>query len=73
MFNILSGLIGLFALFCMIPTIIPLLGWANWIFVPIAFFGALVGTISSRNTGRNLCLIVAALGIFRLWIGGGLI
>ncbi len=73
MLNILSGLIGLVALIFMLPTIIPFLGWANWLIVPVALFGALVGMVSSRNGGRNFCLIVAALGVFRLVIGGGFI
>lgn len=73
MLNILSGLIGLIALILMVPTIIPFLGWANWLIVPIALFGALIGMISSRNGGRNFCLIVSALGVFRLVLGGGLI
>jgi len=73
MLNILSGLIGLIALLLMLPTIIPFLGWANWLIVPIALFGVLVGVVSSRNGGRNFCLIVAGLGIFRLFIGGGFI
>ncbi|MGK2910627.1 MAG: hypothetical protein ACSLE1_12625 [Sphingobium sp.] len=73
MLNILSGLIGLIALILMVPTIIPFLGWANWLIVPVALFGAVIGMISSRNGGRNFCLIVAALGVFRLVIGGGFI
>lgn len=73
MLNIFSGFIGLIALILMIPTIIPFFGWANWLFVPLALFGALIGMVSSRNGGRNFCLIVAALGAFRLFLGGGLI
>lgn len=73
MLNILSGLIGLFALLLMIPTIVPLLGWANWLFVPIALLGAFVGMLSSRTGGRNFCLVVAALGMLRLYLGGGII
>lgn len=73
MLNILSGLIGLVTLILMIPAIIPLLGALNWLLVPIALFGAVVGMISSKNGGRNFCLIVAALGAFRLFLGGGLI
>lgn len=53
MLNILSGLIGLIALILMLPTIIPFLGWANWLIVPVALFGAFIGMISSRNGGRN--------------------
>lgn len=73
MLNILSALIGLVALILMIPTVIPFLGWANWLFVPLALFGAFIGLLSSKNGGRNFCLIVAALGAFRLFLGGGLI
>lgn len=73
MLNILSGFIGLIALILMIPTIIPFLGWANWLIVPLALLGALIGMISSRNGGRNFCLLVAGLGVVRLMIGGGIV
>ena len=72
MLNVLSVLIGLFALLLMIPAFLPLLGIANWLLVPIALFGALIGILSTRNSGRNLCLIVAAIGAFRLFLGGGI-
>lgn len=73
MLNILSALVGLLALILMIPTIIPFLGWANWLIVPVALFGALIGVFSSKTGGRNFCLIVALLGIVRLSLGGGII
>lgn len=73
MLNILSVLIGLFALVLMIPAILPFVGIVNWLLVPIALFGALIGILSTRNSGRNFCLLVAAFGAFRLFIGGGLI
>lgn len=72
MLNILSGFIGLVTLILMIPAIIPLLGALNWILVPLALFGALVGMMSSKNGGRNFCLIVAAFGALRLFLGGGI-
>jgi hypothetical protein len=72
MLNILSGLIGLVTLILMIPAVIPLVGWLNWILVPMALFGAVIGMISSKNGGRNFCLIVAAFGALRLFIGGGI-
>lgn len=73
MFNILSGLIGLVTLILMIPAVFPLLGALNWLLVPVALFGALVGMVSSKNGGRNFCLIVAGFGALRLFLGGGLI
>lgn len=73
MLNILSALIGLFALVLMIPAVLPIVGIVNWLLVPIALFGALIGMLSSRNSGRNFCLIVAAFGALRLFMGGGVI
>lgn len=72
MLNILSFVIGLLTLIVMIPTIIPLTGWLNWLLVPVALFGALIGMISAKNGGRNFCLIVAGLGALRLFLGGGI-
>lgn len=71
--SVVASIIGILALILMIPTVIPFLGWANWLIVPIALLGALVGSFSSRNTGRNFCLIVAAIGVFRLIVGNGVI
>ena len=72
MLNALSVLIGRFALLLMVPAFLPFLGFANWLLVPIALVGVLVGVLSSRNSGRNLCLLVAAVGAFRLFLGGGI-
>lgn len=73
MLSVLASLIGIVALILMIPTVIPFLGWANWLIIPIALLGAAIGSFSDRNTGRNFCLIVAGIGIIRLFIGGGII
>ena len=73
MLNILSGFIGLVTLVLMIPAFIPLLGALNWLLVPMALFGAVIGAISSRNGGRNFCLIVAAFGALRLFLVGGVV
>ena len=73
MLNIVSLLIGLVALLCAAIAFIPLLGWANWLIIPLAIIGAGVGMISSSNTGRNLNLFVIVVGIIRLMLGGGII
>src|SRR3546814_9969233 len=69
MFSILASIIGFIALLLMIPPVLPFLGWANCLIVPLALLGAVIGILSSSNVGRNFCLIVAALGVFRLFIG----
>lgn len=73
MLNIVSILIGIVALVLAIPSSIPLLGWGNWIVLPIAVLGAGIGALSKSNGGRNFCLVVFVIAILRLWIGGGLI
>ena len=73
MFNLVSILIGLVALLLAIPSTIPLLGWGNWIVLPIALLGAGVGALSRSDKGRNFCLIVFALAVVRLMLGGGII
>lgn len=73
MLNILAILIGIVALLLAIPAFLPLLGALNWLIVPIALVGVLLGFLSSSNTGRNLCLIVLVICIIRLSLGGGIL
>ena len=71
MLNIISILIGLLSLVIVIPSQIPLLGWGNWFALPLVAIGIVVGAISRKNTGRNLCLVVFAIAVIRLMLGGG--
>jgi hypothetical protein len=73
MLNIFSILIGIVALAMAIPSTIPFLGWGNWLVLPVALVGAGLGALSRSNGGRNFCLIVFALAVVRLMIGGGII
>ncbi len=72
MFNLISLFIGFIALVCALVAFVPLLGWANWLIIPIAIIGAGIGMISSANSGRNLNLFVIFVGIIRLFLGGGI-
>jgi hypothetical protein len=73
MFNLVSLVIGAIAGILVVPAFIPLLGWMNWLIVPVAIIGLLVGHASGRTSGRNLNLIVIVIGIIRLMLGGGVI
>jgi hypothetical protein len=73
MLNIVSLVIGAVALLLAVVAFFPLLGWANWFIIPMAMVGALFGFLSRRSTGRNLNLVVIAIGILRLAIGGGVV
>lgn len=72
MLNILSILTGLVSLIFVIPGVFPLLGWVNWLAIPIAVVGLIIGVLSSKNGGRNLNLVILLIAIVRLSLGGGL-
>jgi hypothetical protein len=73
MFNIASLIIGFVALILAIIAFLPLLGWANWLIIPLAIIGAAVGMMSRGTAGRNLNLLVIVIGVVRLMLGGGIL
>lgn len=73
MLNLVSLVIGIVALICVAIAFVPLLGWTNWLIIPLAVIGAGIGAMSGSNTGRNLNLFVIIVGIVRLMLGGGLL
>ena len=73
MLNIASLVIGGITLILALFAFIPLLGWANWIILPFAIIGLALGVLSKQTSGRNLHIVVIAIGVIRLMLGGGLI
>ena len=73
MFNLVSIIIGFVALICALVAFIPLLGWANWLIIPLAIIGAAIGMVSRGTAGRNLNLFVILVAIVRLSLGGGIL
>lgn len=73
MLNILSLLIGIATGTIAAFGLIPFLGWANWFVIPIAGLGLVLGLISSRKEGQILNLVVIAIALVRLMLGGGII
>ena len=73
MLNLASLIIGVVALIFAAVAFLPLLGWANWLIVPLAVIGAAVGMASRGTAGRNLNLFVIVVGVVRLMLGGGIL
>ena len=73
MLNVVSLIIGVVALLCAVVAFVPLLGWMNWLIIPLALIGAGVGVVSKSSAGRNLNLFVIVVGVVRLMLGGGII
>ena len=73
MLNIMSIIIGLVTLAFGLVAFFPLLGWMNWLVIPIGIVGAAVGALSSSNGGRNLNLVLIVIFALRLMLGGGIV
>lgn len=71
--NVISVIIGLMALIIALVGFVPLLGWLNWFAIPGAVVGLVVGLLSQKTSGRNINLVVLALAIIRLALGGGIL
>ena len=71
--NVISVLIGIVALIIALVGFIPLLGWLNWLAIPIAVVGLIVGMFDARTTGRNFNAVVLVFSVIRLFLGGGLL
>ena len=73
MLNVLAYLVALVSLVIVIPAQIPLLGWANWLALPLIVVGIIIGALSSKDGGRNFCLVVLLIAAVRLMLGGGIV
>lgn len=70
--NLISIIIGIVALVGALVGFIPLLGWFNWLVIPLAVVGLVVGILARGNGGRNINLVVLILAVVRLMLGGGI-
>ena len=73
MFNIASIVIGIVAFLGALVAFLPLLGWANWLLIPVALVGLVLGVMSKSTAGRNLNIVVLIVCALRLMLGGGII
>ena len=72
MLNVISVLIGAFALLLAAVAYIPLLGWMNWLVIPLAIVGLGVGMVSRHRSGTNRHIAVIIISVLRLMLGGGI-
>ena len=70
--NVMSAIIGIVALIIALVGFIPLLGWLNWLVIPVAVVGLVLGLMSKETSGRNINIVVLVLAIIRLALGGGI-
>ena len=71
--NVISIIVGIVSLIIALVGFIPLLGWLNWFAIPGAVVGLVLGLVSQKTSGRNVNIVVLALAIIRLILGGGIL
>ena len=73
--NLVSIFIGLAAFLLLLLTLLlPVIGAIGaWIALLMALVGVVAGMLADRTNGRNINLVVIAVAIGRLVLGGGLI
>lgn len=71
MLNLVSLLVGGLGLVLALVAFLPLLGWVNWLILPVPIVGLAIGSLSGGTAGRNLNLVVIAVATLRLTLGGG--
>ncbi len=71
MAKILGILLGVLSLIGMGIAFIPLLGWLNWLVIPLAVIGFVLSRVGRSRGGTIACLITIIVGVLRLKLGGG--
>ncbi|MGO4551046.1 hypothetical protein AB4059_08080 [Lysobacter sp. 2RAF19] len=81
--GLISLVWGIFALLFMCIALIPLIGIANWLVIPFAAVGAVIGAIGVMLSGKGgngrakagliLNGIVIVVAVIRLHLGGGIL
>jgi hypothetical protein len=71
--KIILGIIGFVCLIGMFLAFIPLLGWLNWLVIPFAIIGLIIGFLSNIESSNKIFKIVIIVGVIRLILGGGLL
>lgn len=71
--KLIGSLLGIISLVIMLVAFIPLLGWINWINIPIAIVGLIFSSLVDSRGGKTMCSVALIFGILRLIFGGGII
>jgi hypothetical protein len=73
MLNLISLGLGALAIVPILFALLPLLGWANWLILPLPVLGLILGILSRRTSGRNLNIVLLLIAVVRLNLGGGIL
>lgn len=72
MLKIIGIILGVLSMLGMLLGFIPLLGWFNWINIPIAVVGLIFSVAGKSSSGKTLNIVAILFGMMRLMLGGGI-
>ncbi len=67
----ISVLIGLLCAVLLIPGLIPLLGWMQWLVLAGCVLGIIFGAFCQKKIGLTINIAVMVVAALRLFLGGG--
>ncbi len=71
--QIISVLIGLVCAVLLVPGLVPLLGWLQWVVLAGCVLGIIFGSFCQRKVGLTINIAVALVAALRLFLGGGFV
>jgi hypothetical protein len=71
--KIIGRLFAVLSLIGMVLGLIPLLGWLNWLNIPLAILGLVFSVIGKSRGSTIICSVAIIFGGIRLLIGGGIL
>ena len=69
----IGRIFGILAIIGILIGMIPLLGWLNWLNIPLAIIGLMLSIIGKSKGGIVICVVAIFFGLFRLALGGGIV
>ena len=72
MFQFLSVIVGLACAILLVPGLLPLLGWVQWVVLLGCVLGVIFGSFCQKKIGLTINLVVGAVAVLRLFLGGGI-
>ncbi|MFN8284235.1 MAG: hypothetical protein U0U67_13535 [Chitinophagales bacterium] len=72
MLKIIGIILGLASIIGMLLGFIPLLGWFNWLNIPVAVVGLIFSVAGKSSSGKILNVVAILFGMMRLLLGGGI-
>lgn len=71
--GLIGAIVGMVSMILMMVAFLPLLGWLNWIVIPVSGVGLIISSVVGSGAGKTMCGIATAVGVARLVWGGGIL